>query len=202
MKNRTKAFFSGVYKHLGVYLFGVLIIPAIILTTSYYKTRIQEVEKFTLFFTTDKIENELLHEELNSLFKDYKLLQENQYMSSIVENSLDNYKNDLDYYGISLSDFIVVPESIATEEFLAYNVNSYKDYYENGISYGDANKVTYAIKVFDHTTQTGCISDIVHYELTDEDYYLCISKNSFHYNDYLKSNDSVLKTYINWMLAK
>jgi len=201
MKNKFKYLKSEFYKHIGIYLLGIILVPTLILTVSYYKTRIQETEKFSLFFTTDKIESQNLHNELQTTLKDFHLLQNYQYKSSI-KNQAATYLSDLETYGISLSDFMVIPNRYATQDFFANYTVAFKDYYEDGISFGSEKPVTYAIRVMNHETKTSFLEEFINYELDDEDYYLCISKNSFHYNNYINNNDSVLLSFINWVFIQ
>jgi len=201
--NRVALFFKHVYKHLGIYLLGFVLVPALVLSVSYFKTRVQEIEKFTLFFTTDELESEALANELSQVLDGYGLLQQYHRVSSITTQEESSYASDLATYGIGLSDFVVIPQRVISQDYLAYNTLGFKDYYEDGVSYGEGdNKVTYAIRVYNHETKIGHISDLVHYELEDEDYYLCISKNTFHYNNYKLNEKSVLLSYINWMLSR
>lgn len=202
MKNSIKYFKSSFYKHLALYVLGIIIVPTIILTATYYKTRVKETEKFSLFFTTDKIQSQNLHNELQEVFKDFHLLEDYQYRSSIVKQTETAYLSDLETYGVSLSDFMVIPSRYATEDFFANYTFGFKDYYEDGISFGTETKVTYAIRVMDHVKQTSYLEEFINYELTDEDYYICISKNSFHYNNYINNTDSVLLSFINWMFLQ
>jgi len=202
MKNSFKYFKSNFYRHLGLYLLGIVLVPATVLTVSYYKTRIQEIEKFSVFFTTDNLESQAIHDELQLVLGGYNLLQDYQYVHSIVNENETTYLSNLEQYGYSLSDFMFIPERYATKDYLSRYAAAYKDYYLDGISFGDTEPVTYAIRVYNSTLQSGYLTEYMNYELDDEDYFLCISRNSFHYNNYLKDDYSVLKSFIDWMFTK
>ncbi len=199
MNKKISSFFKAISRHIGLYLASAILVSGTVYFVSYSKTRILENEKFTLFFTSDSIDLPSIMEKIDPIMDGYDLIEGTIYQSSYTQADPTQYRIDLMQYGVSLSDFLLVPESVVTESFVSYNLNAFRDYHEDGISFGETSKVTYAVKVYDHEQGRGLLDDDVHYEV-DEDYYLCISKNTFHYKAYLKGGDSVLSTFIDWAI--
>ena len=99
-----------------------------------------------------------------------------------------------------MSDLLIVPESKMNENFALNNLHNYKYLVTNGLNYGEETKQTFGLKIFDNTIRTSPLDEFINFEYKEENYYLVISANSYHYSDYISNDDSLLKSMIDWFV--
>ena len=153
---------------------------------------------FSIFITSNEIHREEMASSFNDIIANNGITELTIFNESPETNLL--YDDELFTKGIAMSDLLIVPESKMNENFALNNLHNYKYLVENGLNYGEERKQTFGLKIFDNTIRTSPLDELINFEYKEENYYLVISSNSYHYSDYISNDDSLLKSMIDWFV--
>ena len=99
--------------------------------------------------------------------------------------------------GFNLSDLIIMPKcDLLSETLLTNDCLSYKEYIDEGINYHDK---TYALEVYS-LNKNYYLKEYAQMEINTS-YYLLINNKSYHYKNYIKNDESILKTTIDLLTS-
>jgi len=194
-----KEFWFNIKKHLVVYVVAIVVIPLGVLAGVELKTKTPNKEIFTMFIATDEVDREEIVNTLGQTLINDGITEMRFFNDSPVKDEL-MFSDSLDGKGVGMSDIMLLPESVTNESFLASTCLAFTSYYEGGLNYGEDNNVTYGVKVYDKDAKTSNLSNIFNFELADENYYIVIGKNSYHYSAYSNDKNTILKDAINWFV--
>lgn len=189
--------FHNFKKDIIVYLAVLLVVPFAINFFVSLKTAYKDNEKFTFFFATNQVDNDKFTNSFKGMFEDNGILTFDYYTSSP--------KSDVEFYSnlnnrSSVSDIFIVPEDYFDSGFLGYSCAAFKTLdASSSYNYGTGDDLaTYAIKIKDKDEEPNSHIDFMNYEL-DKDYYLMLRKNGYHYNKYVKEDNSLLNEVIKYL---
>lgn len=192
MKNSIKSFLYNLRRHYILYLVVVIFIPFLVINVANRKTQVPRNRTFNFFLVTDKLESQVLIERVKYSFKDYNIIRSQTYSDSPINDKL-MFNQMLEGYGVVQSDLMVIPSSILTETFMASSLKPFKDSRESDLKLNDK---SYGIRVYDHINKMSYVSDYMNTEYQDQDYYLTIARDSYHYNNYINNDESLIGSVI------
>lgn len=192
MKNNIKSFLYNLRRHYILYLVVVIFIPFLVINVANRKTQVPRDRTFNFFLVTDKLESQVLIERVKYSFKDYNIIRSQTFSDSPINDKL-MFNQMLEGYGIVQSDLMVIPSSILTETFMASSLRPFKDSRESDLKLNDK---SYGIRVYDHINKMSYVSDYMNTEYQDQDYYLTIARDSYHYNNYINNDESLIGSVI------
>lgn len=184
-------------KDILAYLAIILVVPFAVNFFVNLKTAYKDNERFTFFFATDKVDND----KFSNAFKD--MFQENGILS--FDYYVDSPKTDVEFVSnlnnrSSICDIFIVPEDYFDKAFLAYSCAPFKTPDETSpYNTGSGEHVeTFALKIKDKEQTANEHIDFLNYEL-QKDYYIMLRKNGYHYNTYMKEDNSLLNEIIKYL---
>lgn len=192
MKNNIKSFLYNLRRHYILYLVVVIFIPFLVINVANRKTQVPRDRTFNFFLVTDKLESQVLIERVKYSFKDYNIIRSQTFSDSPINDKL-MFNQMLEGYGVVQSDVMIIPSSILTETFMASSLKPFKDSRESDLKLNDK---SYGIRVYDHVNKTSYVSDYMNTEYQDQDYYLTIARDSYHYNNYINNDESLINSII------
>lgn len=191
----NKRFASFWNKIKPVFLIYIIILIGVPLAVAWFANKRVEnpLETFSMFFASNKIDQNKIGNSISPILGKYNITTVNFYKDSPKDDT-KMFNEYLQAYGVAQSDLMILPRSVANDTFLGYSCATYRTYIENELNFGN---YTYGIKLYDGNTKSSRFTNIINFEL-EEDYYLLISKNSHHYSSYVKEEDSLLNSIIEW----
>ena len=193
-----KTILLNIKKHLIIYIVAIILVPIALCLTFELKTKTPKKEIFSIFITSNEIHREEMVSSFNDIIINNGITELTIFNESPETNLL--YDDELFTKGIAMSDLLIVPESKLNENFALNNLHNYKYLVTNGLNYGEETKQTFGLKIFDNTIRTSPLDEFINFEYKEENYYLVISSNSYHYSDYISNDDSLLKSMIDWFV--
>lgn len=172
------------FAHLAI----LILLPLALIWGSFKRTEIPKEKTFSLFFAVETFDHQKTAEGLEEALRKYNIESFQEYGDSPVRDPL-NFSSALESRGLILSDLLVLPESSITEGFCAYGLSPWKETSSTDLVYGTT---SYGKEIHSKEKRDSLLATYLTYE-KEEPYYLCISKRSVHYEDYLKKEESLLE---------
>lgn len=192
MKNNLYIFLNNLKRHFILYILVIVLIPFLVINVANKKTEINRKQTLNFFFVTDTFNGDAFMERVKYSYQEYNIIQSKTFKDSPINDKI-MFNQYLEAYGILQSDFMIIPSSILTETFISTSLKPFKDNRPSDLKLKDK---SYGIRLYDHINKTSYLSDYMNTEYQEEDYYLTISTNCYHYNEYNNNDNSLLSSII------